>query len=127
MKLLTQETELAEEGPAEEIAWQPEVLDGSGMAENIPADLDLAEVWYWLHSRLKALGELSHDDARLTALLNWNDVTVSDALQSARLHINQLDEEEEIRQAHLEFLTAEFLARQILEKEPIPSRELRPA
>lgn len=127
MEFLTNKKELVVEGPAEEIAWQPEVLDGSALAEDIPADLDLSEVWYWLHSRLKALGKLSHDDARLTALLNWNDVTVSDALQSARLHINQLDEEEEIRQAHLEFLTAEFLARQVLEKEPIPSRELRPA
>jgi hypothetical protein len=127
MESLTKKTQFAEEGPAEQIAWQPEVLDGSGLAENIPADLDLAEVWYWLHSRLRALGEMPHDDARLTALLNWNDVTVSDALQAARLHINQLDEEGETRQAHLEFLTAEFLARQVLEKEPIPSRELRPA
>lgn len=127
MELLSDKTELAVEGPAEEIAWQPEVLDGCALAESIPADLDLAEVWYWLHSRLKALGELSHDDARLTALLNWNDVTVSDALHAARLHVNKLDEEEAIRQAHLEFLTAEYLARQVLEKEAIPSRELRPA
>jgi len=127
MELLSNKTEPAVEGPAEEISWRPEVLDGCALAECIPADLDLEEVWYWLHSRLKALGELSHDDARLTALLNWNDVTVSDALHAARLHVNKLDEEEAIRQAHLEFLTAEFLARQILEKEDIPSRELRPA
>lgn len=127
MKLHKQETELAEEGPAEEIAWRPEVLDGSALTEDIPADLDLEEVWYWLHSRLRALGEMSRDDARLTALLNWNGMTVSDALHAARLHINRLDEEGETRQAHLEFLTAEFLARQVLEKESIPSRELRPA
>ncbi|MEE4218403.1 MAG: hypothetical protein V2I48_12390 [Xanthomonadales bacterium] len=127
MKLLIQKTERAEEGPAEEIAWQPEVLHGPALPEDIPADLDLEEVWYWLHSRLRALGEMSRDDARLTALLNWNGVTVSDALHAARLHINQMDEEGEARQAHLEFLTADFLARQALEKEPIPTRELRPA
>ena len=127
MKLLNDKTELLEEGPTEEIAWKPEVLDGSAISENIPADLDLDEVWYWLHSRLKALGELSHDDARLTALLNWNALTVSDALRAARLHVNQLDEEDATRQAHLEYLTAEYLARHILEKESIPSSELRPA
>jgi len=127
MELLSDKTKLAEEGPTEEIAWRPEVLDGNAISDKVPADLDLDEVWYWLHSRLKALGELTHDDARLTALLNWNDVTVSDALRAARLHVNQLDEEETIRQAHLEYLTAEFLARHILEKESIPSSELRPA
>lgn len=127
MELLREKTDLTTEGPSEEIAWQPEVLDGAELADGIPADLDLAEVWYWLHARLKALGEMSHDDARLTALLNWNDVTVSDALRAARLHASQEDAENTAHRTHLEFLTAEFLARQVLEEESIPSPELRPA
>lgn len=127
MKLLRKLADSATQGPTEDISWQPEVLDGSALSDGIPADLDLAEVWYWLHARLKALGDMSHDDARLTALLNWNDVTVGDALRAARLHADQEYAENTAHQAHLEFLTAEFLARQVLGEEPIPSPELRPA
>ena len=127
MELLRKKKDLVTEGPIEEVAWLPEVLDGSALTDGTPADLDLAEVWYWLHARLKALGEMSHDDARLTALLNWNDVTVSDALRAARLHADREDAENTAHRAHLEFLTAEFLARQVLGEEAIPSPELRPA
>lgn len=127
MDLPKEKIQTPNEAPAEEIAWQPEILDGAATADQLPADFDLAEVWYWFHSRLKALGGLSHDDARLTARLNWSEGTVSDALRAARLHISQLDEEGAIRQAHLEYLTAEFLARQVLEKESIPAPELHPA
>lgn len=121
------QTDKTNEAPTEEIAWRPEVLDGAATSEELPADFDLAEVWYWFHSRLKAMGDLSHDDARLTARLNWSEVTVSDALRAARLHISKLDEEAAVRQAHLEYLTAEFLARQVLEEKSIPAPELRPA
>jgi hypothetical protein len=115
------------ESAVEETTWRPEVLDGAIEEHELPSDFDLDEVWHWFHSRLKALGHLSHDDARLTALLNWNDITVGEALRTARLHVNQVDEEGEVRQAHLEYLTAEYLARQVLEKESIPAPELHPA
>lgn len=116
--------------PAELIevpAWQPEVLEGVSGSCDLPADFDLDEVWHWFHARLKALGELSYDDARLTALLNWNETTVGDALRAARLQDKDLDAEDTAMRAHLEFLTAEFMARHTLEEETIPAPELRPA
>lgn len=110
-----------------EAAWRPEILEGSTGEADLPADLDLAEVWYWFHSRLRALGELGHDGARLTALLTWNGEVVGDALRAARVEVNQLQEEDKTRQVHLEFLTAEYLARLVLEQQSIPSTELHPA
>ena len=110
---------------AVEPGWHPHVLD-SGKGE-LPADFDLAEVWQWFHARLRAIGELSHDDARLAALLNWNDRTILVALHAARLHYGEWDGEREALQAQLEFTTAESLARQALDEEPIPTPEIRPA
>ena len=127
MELHPKQTGTLPEKLTEDSAWQPEVLNGVQDALDLPSDFDLAEVWYWFHSRLKALGDLNHDDARLTALMNWNGGTVGDALHAARLHVNQLDEESAVRQVHMEFLTAEYLARHVLEKKTIPSTALRPA
>lgn len=107
------------------LSWQPHVLN-SGKGE-LPADFDLAEVWQWFHARLRAIGELSHDDARLAALLNWNDRTILVALHAARLHYGEWDGERDALQAQLEFTTAEFLARQALDEEPIPTPEIRSA
>lgn len=126
MKLQPEHAETQTPNPTEDASWQPEVLDGAPAVRDLPADLDLEEVWYWFHSRLRALGELSHDDARLAAVLNWNEDTVGDALRTARLSIDQ-QEEGAARQAHLEYLTAEFLTRHVLEEESIPSPEPRPA
>ena len=111
----------------EEAAWRPEILLGSAGEAELPTDLDLDEVWYWFHSRLRALGELGQDGARLTAMLTWNGEVVGDALRAARVEVNQLQEEDKTRQVHLEFLTAEYLARLVLELQSIPSPELRPA
>lgn len=127
MEVLKHHNEAPEESRAEAVAWQPEVLAGAAEACDLPADFDLSEVWYWLHSRLRALGELSHDDARLTALLNWNEITVADAVHAARLQNQSADGEEQAVQVHLEFLTAEYLARQVLEDDTIPTPELHPA
>ena len=111
----------------EQAAWQPEVLEGTTDFSEYPTDLDLAEVWFWLHSRLRALGKLDPDLARLVALLTWNKQTVHDALYAARLEINQTEEEGTTRQTHLEFLTAEYLAHLALEDTSIPSAGLHPA
>ena len=127
MEALKHSKELQEESRTEALNWQPEVLAGAAEVRDLPADFDLSEVWYWLHSRLRALGELSHDDARLTALLNWNEVTVADAVHAARLQNKSADGEEQAVQVHLEFLTAEYLARQLLEEDTIPAPELHPA
>lgn len=110
---------------AVEPTWQPLVLD-SALA-NLPPDFDLSEVWQWFHARLRALGGLSHDDARLAALLNWNERTIGDALHAARVHKGEWEGEGSAVQAHLEFTTAEYLARRALREEPIPAPELRPA
>lgn len=110
----------------EQASWQPEVLEGATDFPEFPVDLDLAEVWFWLHSRLRALGKLDHDLARLVALLTWNKKTVHDALYAARLEINQTEEEGITRQTHLEFLTAEYLAHLALEDTSIPSTGLHP-
>lgn len=127
MEALKHSKELQEESRTEALNWQPEVLAGAAEVRDLPADFDLSEVWYWLHSRLRALGELSHDDARLTALLNWNEFTVADAVHAARLQNKSADGEEQAVQVHLEFLTAEYLARQLLEEDTIPAPELHPA
>ena len=127
MEALKHSKELQEESRTEALNWQPEVLAGAAEVRDLPADFDLSEVWYWLHSRLRALGELSHDDARLTALLNWNEVTVAAAVHAARLQNKSADGEEQAVQVHLEFLTAEYLARQLLEEDTIPAPELHPA
>ncbi len=111
----------ASEPAPEAAAWRPEVLDGLASETNEPADLDLAEVWSWLHARLRAIGGLEHDPARLVALLTWNETAVDDALHTARLEINQLEEEGATRQVHLEYLTAEYLAHLALEDASIPS------
>ena len=127
MELQKPHTAQTDDSPVEDTAWQPELLEGAQQAADLPSDFDLEEVWYWFHSRLKALGELGHDDARLATLLNWNDVTVGDALRAARLHIDQQSSEGAARQSHLEYLTAEYMARHVLEEESIPSPELHPA
>ena len=127
MKPLTDQNQPSTETVTEDAAWQPEVLDGALDDQDIPSDFDLDEVWRWFHSRLKALGGLSHDDARLTALLNWNEITLGDALRAARLHVNQEDGDWEAMRAHLEYMTSEYLARQVLEKEAIPAPELHSA
>ena len=113
-----------DEQTVEAPSWQPEVLEGTAGTCDLPADFDLDEVWHWLHSRLKALGNLSHDDAKLTALLHWKEATVCDAVRAARLESKDVDGEGTAMRAHLEFLTAEYLARQILEEEDIPSPAL---
>ena len=127
MELHKSHPDQTEKIPVDDAAWQPEVLEGAQEAADLPSDFDLEEVWYWFHSRLKALGHLGHDDARLATLLNWNDVTVGDALHAARLHIDRQSSEGAARQTHLEYLTADYMARQVLEEESIPSPELHPA
>ena len=126
MKLHEEHNEAQTRNQTEDASWRPEVLEGALAAEELPADFDLDEVWYWFHSRLRALGNLSHDDARLTAVLNWNEIMVGDALRTARLSLDQQEEGAE-RQAHLEYLTAEFLTRHVLQEESIPSPKLKPA
>ena len=111
----------------EENAWMPKVLECSAEITEFPTDLELNEVWYWLHSRLRAIGDLDHEPARLVALLTWNEKTVNDALHAARLEINQLEEEGKTRRAHLEYLTAEYLAHLALEGVSIPNAGLHPA
>jgi hypothetical protein len=91
-----------------------------------PGDIDLDEVWYWLHARLRALGGLSHGSVRLAALLHWNPPSLGRAMHAARLEIDR-EEEGSTRQVHLEFLTAEFLAREALERQTIPAPELHSA
>lgn len=111
----------ASDPASENTAWRPEVLEGLASETNDPPDLDLSEVWSWLHARLRAIGALEHDPARLVALLTWNETAVDDALHAARLEINQLEEEGATRQVHLEYLTAEYLAHLALEDASIPS------
>jgi hypothetical protein len=115
------------ERPAEQLSnWQPELLQGDATPAASPGDLDLHEVWYWLHARLRALGDLNHDTARLVALLHWNPSSLGRAMHAARLEIDR-DEDGGTRQVHLEFLTAEYLAREALERQAIPAPELRSA
>ena len=118
---------LANDTAQKENAWRPQVLDGSAEITEFPADLELNEVWYWLHSRLRAIGSLDHEPARLVALLAWNEKAVNDALHAARLEINQLEEEGKTRRVHLEYLTAEYLAHLALEGVSIPNAGLHPA
>lgn len=125
MESLEQHVTNTDEPVATAPSWKPEVLDSAKSA--LPADFDLSEVWQWFHARLRALGELSHDDARLIALLNWNDRTIRNALHAARLHYGEWNGETDALQTQLEFTTAEYLARQVLIEEPIPAPELRPA
>ena len=110
----------------ESASWQPEVLRGEASPAVAPVDVDLDEVWYWLHARLRALGGLGRDSAHLAALLNWNPTSLGRAMHAARLEIDR-EEEGGTRQVHLEFLTAEYLAREALEQQSIPSPELRTA
>ena len=127
MKNLKTQENLNIEPAVDEADWQPEVLDGSANHVETPVDLDLAEVWYWFHSRLKALGDLDHDNARLMALLTWNEATVSRAVYAARLEVNQLEDEGVARRSHLEYLAAEYMARLVLKNTAIPAPELRSA
>lgn len=125
MELPDKNVESANELVAVATACQPS-LQVAAMSD-LPADFDLSEVWQWFHARLKALGGLSHDDARLSAILNWNEETIREALHAARLHYSEWDGEQEALQAQLEYTTAEYLARRVLKEEPIPAPELRPA
>lgn len=108
-------------------AWQPEILHTEQQADERLLDHDRTEVWNWLHSRLRALGRLNADQAHLAALLCWKHKAVSSALSAARLAVDQLEHEDGARQVHVEFLAAEYLARQALGLESIPAPEPRAA
>lgn len=127
MDHLKPHTKSPDEKTVKAASWQPEVLESTSGDSSLPADFDLDGVWHWLHARLRALGNLSYDDARLTALLHWNEITVCNAVHAARLKRKELDYEGSAVQIHLEFLTAEYMARQILEEQEIPSPELHSA
>ena len=107
--------------------WQPEVLDGEPAALKQKSDFEISEVWHWYHARLKLLGKLSNTQARLLALLNWREAQLNAAIHAARLEVNRMPGDECARQAHLEYLAAEYLAREALGMASIPTIEPHPA
>lgn len=107
--------------------WKPAVLDGEQAARQQKSDFEITEVWQWYHARLKLLGNFSNTQARLLALLNWRDSQVKAAIHAARLEVNQMPGDEYARQAHLEYLAAEYLARATLDLASIPMVEPHPA
>lgn len=107
--------------------WQPEVLAVEQTAAGSKNDFDVSEVWLWYHARLKLLGKLSNAQARLFALLNWREPELKGAIHAARLEVNRMHGDDCARQAHLEYLAAEHLAREALGIAAIPRVEPRPA
>jgi hypothetical protein len=108
---------------SEDRSWRPEVLAGKQAATESKNDFEISEVWHWYHARLKLLGKFSDDQARLYALLNWREPFLKRAIHSARLEVNLIPGDDRARQAHLEYLAAEYLARQVLDIADIPRIE----
>lgn len=108
-------------------AWKPALLEGEKTASQQKSDFEIAEVWHWYHARLKLLGKLNNAQARLHAILNWRDPLIKAAIHAARLEVNRMPGDEAARQAHLEYLAAEYLAREALDLASIPTIEPHPA
>ena len=108
---------------SESPAWQPEVLDGEHTASLQDSDFEISELWNWYHARLKLLGEIGNSQARLLALLNWRATSVKAAVHAARLEVNKMPGDDAAKQAHLEYLAAEYLAREALDLASVPRIE----
>ena len=98
--------------------WTADVHEGGAGEEAIPLDFEREEVWYWFHARLRSLGGLPWDRARLTALLNCSNDCIRHAVQKARLQLRDLPVSDDAAQTHLEYLAGDLLARMALELNP---------
>jgi len=98
--------------------WIADIQESSPGEDAIALDFEREEIWYWFHARLRSLGGLPWDRARLAALLNWNNDCIRHAVQNARLQLKESPVFDDATQTHLEYLAGDLLAQVALELIP---------